>query len=89
MAKTPCPVDLLALRNLVGLCAFAAEARRVLEDVDHVCNVMPKVAEALSSLVPARNQWGELPFPLSDVLGDVWSQIKTLDDWKSAEEVAA
>ena len=39
--------ELIQIRNIVGLATFAAEARRVLAQVDTVAESMPQVAKVL------------------------------------------
>lgn len=67
-ATTTDTVDLYKLRNLVALAAFAAEARRVLTEVDLCCEIFPSMNAQMSQHIEARRQWSEIPDTLSSVL---------------------
>lgn len=45
------------ISHIVQLCAFAAEARRVLGDIDMAARVSPELGESLDRLVEARAEW--------------------------------
>lgn len=45
------------ISHIVQLCAFAAEARRVLGDIDLAAQVSPDLGESLDRLVEARAEW--------------------------------
>lgn len=62
-------------RALVGLCSFAAEARRVLHEIDLAAEICPNVGEKLSRFVDARNQWKEHDDKLSMVLSEIDFQL--------------
>lgn len=70
--------ELIQIRNIVGLATFAAEARRVLAQVDTVAESMPQVAEVLNGLIPARCQWTEYPDMLAPVLDDLYDRLGSL-----------
>ena len=78
MTQTATPtdtIDLYKLRNLVALAAFAAEARRVLTEIDLCCEIFPSVNAQLSQHIEARRQWSEIPDTLSSVLMYVHSDL--------------
>ena len=70
--------ELYQLRNVVGLAAFACEARRVLEEIDQVARMIPELGDTLNRLISTRNEWSELGNHTSDVLNDVRKRINTL-----------
>ena len=70
--------ELIQIRNIVGLATFAAEARRVLAQVDTVAESMPQVAKVLNGLIPARCQWTEYPDMLAPVLDDLYDRLGSL-----------
>ncbi|MDP2443291.1 hypothetical protein [Rhodoferax sp.] len=45
------------ISQIVQLCAFATEARRVLGDIDLAAQVSPELGESLFRLVEARSEW--------------------------------
>ncbi len=73
----PCEVkyELTEIHHIIGLAAFAIEARRILRDVDLVAESMPHVGEVLNKLIEARCQWSECPDTASDVLIDVHERL--------------
>ncbi len=70
--------ELIEIRHVIGLAAFAAEARRVLTAVDSVADAMPDVGAALNGLIPDRRQWTECHDMLAPVLGDVCERLDLL-----------
>jgi len=70
--------ELTEIHHIIGLTAFAIEARRILRDVDVVAESMPHVGEVLSKLIDARCQWSECPDTASDVLIDVHERLGAL-----------
>ena len=67
------------LHNLLRLCAFAAEARRTLQDYADCeeSNIIPKeVQERLGRFVPARRQWSLMPDSLGAVLNDLADRLE-------------
>jgi uncharacterized protein with HEPN domain len=75
----PCPqADFLAMRDVLVLAAFAAEARRVLTDIDIVVRAIPDLDEQLSRMVHARNQWSLYADTIPEVLDGVAKQLAAL-----------
>ena len=73
--------ELALLRDIVGLAAFAVEARRVLQDIDTVAAGIPHIGETLSKAVDVRRQWTECPNTTADVLAHVhWRLGGLLDE---------
>ena len=62
--------ELIQTRNIIGLATFAAEARRVLMEVDLVAEQLPHIGDALG-IIGARRQWSACPDTLASVLDDV------------------
>lgn len=71
-------VDFRAMRNVLVLAAFAAEARRVLTDLDFVVSSIPEMDERLSQMVHARRQWSVYEDTIPEVLDDVAEQLAAL-----------
>ena len=69
--------ELAAIRHVVGLAAFAVEARRVLNEIDMVAESMSDVNAALRR-IDSRCQWSEMPDMTATVLGDVHDRIEAL-----------
>lgn len=69
--------ELAAMRDVLGLLAFAVEARRVLQDVDTVAESMPQVNEALG-VIEVRRQWTEYPDTAANVLASMHWRLEEL-----------
>jgi hypothetical protein len=74
----PVQSELGAMRDVLGLVAFAVEARRVLQAIDAVADVMPLVDEALSNAIDVRRQWTEFPDTAAAVLASVHWRLEEL-----------
>lgn len=70
--------ELIEIRHVIGLAAFAAEARRVLTAVDSVADAIPNVGAALHELIPDSRQWSEYPDMLAPVLDDLHDRLGLL-----------
>lgn len=70
--------DFMAMRNVLMLAAFAAEARRVLDEIEFVAGVFPEVDERLSKTVHARRQWMLYEDTIPEVLDGVAKQLEAL-----------
>ena len=70
--------ELIQMRNLIGLATFAAEARRVLVEIDLIAEEKPAIHNALGSAINARRQWVECPDTLAPALGDVYDRLGRL-----------
>jgi len=64
----------------VRLCGFAAEARRLLVDIDEVCNNSPDISAKLDRLIVARAEWYCHEDTLPLVLKDIARQIEAVDE---------
>ena len=70
--------ELFQIRNIVGLSAFAAEARRVLSGLDQVVEMHPATGNLLSQLISSPRNWHEYGDFSGDVLNDVRQRLDDL-----------
>ena len=70
--------ELATMRDVIGLVAFAVEARRVLQAVDVVADGIPHVGDALSKAIEVRRQWTEFPDTAAAVLAGIHSRLEEL-----------
>lgn len=70
--------ELGAIRDVVGLVAFAVEARRVLREIDAVAEAVPLVGNTLSGTIETRGQWSEFPDTAASVLEGLHSRLDGL-----------
>lgn len=74
-------LELMHLRNVVGLVAFAVEARRVLTGVECATEMRPlNPANDPLVLVTSRGQWMDCPDMAAQVLCDVHERLDALLD---------
>jgi hypothetical protein len=74
-------LELIHLRNVIGLAAFAVEARRVLREIDGAKALLEqagKPACGLLALVREHGQWLECPDTTAQVLSDVHDRLDAL-----------
>ncbi len=72
--------ELFDVHNIIGLAAFAAEARRVLGEIHATGQALPKFGEDLGRLVTGLNDWTDFPNTLPWVLSDVHRRLGVLLD---------
>lgn len=70
--------ELGAMRDVIGLVAFAVEARRVLQEIDAVALGIPHIGEALSGTIEMRCQWAEFPNTAAAVLEGLHRRLDEL-----------
>lgn len=70
--------DFLHLSNILTLAAFAAEARRVLSDIETMSHAVPEFEEQMSTLIDARRQWTLYDDRLPEVVNAVARQLEEL-----------
>lgn len=70
--------ELAAMRDVIGLVAFAVEARRVLQAVDLVADGIPHIGDALRETVQMRCQWTEFPDTAAAVLASMHWRLEEL-----------
>lgn len=70
--------ELQELRNLIGLAAFATEARRVLSEIELVADGVPELGKKLSELVNTRHEWIEHNDCAALVSRDAYNRLDAL-----------
>ncbi|MBV7458789.1 hypothetical protein C8C94_4868 [Acidovorax sp. 94] len=70
--------ELAAIRDVIGLVAFAVEARRVLQAVDVAADGIPHIGKALSGVIDMRRQWTEFPDTAAAVLASMHWRLEEL-----------
>lgn len=75
-------LELMHLRNVIGLAAFAVEARRVLSEIDYAARHLSALEKNPHTdplaLVRDRGQWNECPDTTAQVLEDVYERLEVL-----------
>lgn len=71
---------LTALGSVIKLCAFAAEARRTLTDIDFLKSINPDFKKTVSKQVDACNEWTTHADTLGLVLKDAAYEIGELQN---------
>lgn len=85
--KTVTDVDVLHLKAVVQLAAFAAEAQRILGGIDWAAKIRPEIEEGIRAHVTAPANWASFEAPIASVLGEVAYQLERLaDDIERAED---
>ena len=79
--------QLSAIQSTIQLCAFAAEARRVLTDIDIFLTLHPSVEKTFYERVEAHNEWTCHEDTLPLVLKNVANQVKAAHDLLNSPEV--
>ncbi len=70
--------QLLKIRSIIGLCGFAAEARRTLHDIELAAQINPDLEKTLSRMVEFRSQWCEHDDNLGEVLSEIDFQLEAV-----------
>ena len=85
--KSVTNIDVLHLKSVVQVCAFASEAQRILKGIDHAAKIRPEIADGISAHVDAPRNWGSFEAPIASVLSEVSHQLEKLaDDICDAED---
>ena len=79
--------QLLTIQSTVQVCGFAAEARRVLNDIDDFLELHPTIEKKFDQLVEFRNEWLCHPDSLALVLRSLSQQIGAVNARLSDPEV--
>lgn len=74
--------ELHQLRGIVGLAAFAAESRRILQGIAIARRAAPDMDERLCAMVEGIDQWEVPPDELGGVLEEVHFRLSQLLDAK-------
>lgn len=69
-----------SLNQVIELCAFAAEARRTLDDIQMLETVSPDFEKIMEKHIDARAEWSTHDDVLGLVLKDVAHQINALNE---------
>jgi hypothetical protein len=64
-------LELYQIAKVTSLCAFAAEARRTLDEIDLAASLFPEIGTTLLNHVECRNEWTTH----EDVLGLVLKEV--------------
>ena len=86
-AKEQVVASAYKILTLIRLCGFAAEARRTLTEIDRAGEIDPNLANGLSLLVDAKNQWHHHDDNLGLMLMEIGFKIEELIDLASSLEV--
>ena len=70
--------EFAAMRDVIGLVAFAVEARRVLEAIDAVADGIPHIGDTLTKAIDVRRQWTECPDTAAAVLNGIYYRLDEL-----------
>ncbi len=73
-------LKLCNLTEIVKLAAFAAEARRTLEEIKNVMHYRPEMQKVIKDGVLNASNWSELEDNTGDVLGYVARQLEKVND---------
>lgn len=84
--KTVTNVDVLALKSMVQLAAFASEAQRILKGIDWAAKINPEIEQGIRAYVTASANWTSFEAPIAEVLSHVASEMERLDDDIEAAE---
>ncbi len=85
--KSVTNIDVLHLKSVVEVCAFASEAQRILEGIDHATKARPEIGEGIRACVTASANWATFEVPIASVLSHVASELDRLsDDIQHAED---
>ena len=71
-------MELAQMRDVIGLVAFAVEARRTLEAIDTVAEGIPHIDEALTGAIDIRRQWSQCPDTAATVLDGIYHRLDEL-----------
>jgi len=72
--------QLMHINEVTKLCAFAAEARRILNDISVANELDSDVGDLLGKLTTAQNEWIEHEDNLGSVLRRVGNQLQDVID---------
>lgn len=79
-SKSVTNIDVLHLKSVLEVCAFASEAKRILEGIDYAAEAFPKVKRGIRTCVAASGNWTTLEAPIAEVLASVASELGRLAD---------
>lgn len=70
--------ELAYMRDVIGLVAFAVEARRVLQEIDAVADGIPHIGDTLRQTIDTRCQWAEYPNTAAAVLESLHARLNAI-----------
>ena len=73
-------VDILSLKSMLEVCAFAVEAHRILDGIHTACMIHPEVDKGIRAHVTAPANWTSFEAPIASVLSEVAYQLDQLAD---------
>ena len=86
-SKTVTNIDVLHLKSVVEVCAFATEAQRILKGIDHAAKAFPEVERGIRTCVTAPGNWTCFEAPIASVLAEVARQIERIaEDIEASED---
>lgn len=86
--KTSGDVNVMALKSMVEVAAFAAEAQRTLEAIRWTGKALPEVDKAIRQAVSASGNWAVMELPIGDLLSHVASELQKLADYHEEAGIA-
>lgn len=79
--------QLHAIQTTIQICAFSAEARRVLTDIDNFLTLHPSIEKKFHERIEAYAEWTCHEDTLPLVLKNVANQVKAAHDLLNSPEV--
>lgn len=79
-SKSVTNVDVLHLKAVVQLAAFASEAQRILKGIDWAAKINPEIEQGIRAHVDASANWTSFEAPIASVLSEVAYQLDQLAD---------
>ena len=79
--------ELYAIKSTLELCSFAAEARRVLSEIDDFLKFNSEIEKALHDRIESHNDWVCHRDSLSEVLKNIARQVDAVHDRLNDPEV--
>lgn len=85
--KSVTNIDVLHLKSVVQLAAFASEAQRILKGIDHAAKAFPEVERGIRTCVTGPANWTCFEAPIASALAEVALQLEQLaDDIERSED---
>ena len=79
-SKSVTNIDVLHLKSVLEVCAFASEAQRILKGIDYAAKARPEVGDGIRAHVDAPCNWSSFEAPIASVLSEVAYQLDQLAD---------
>lgn len=78
--KSVTNIDVLHLKSVVEVCAFASEAKRILEGINYAAKARPEIDDGIRACVTASANWTSFEAPIASVLSEVAHQLDRLSE---------